>query len=112
MRERARNNVEKCPRNCAHRPDFRDFRGLSSAAGRDIDPMTDLAPKSTISDEELAAESFLANWRKTPDDPAAWLLAYDLALHGSLSRRHDNRIGRGRRLSQSYDQDRRSGPAG
>src|SRR6266852_4870642 len=76
---------------CAHpRPDFRDCEGLSSAATRDIGPMTGFALKSKISDEKLATAATLGQLEETPDDSAASLFAYDLALHSSLSRRHDN----------------------
>jgi Dienelactone hydrolase family len=69
---------------CAHPgPDFRDFEGLSSAATRDIGPMTGFALKSKSSDEKLATAATLGQLEETPDDFAASLFAYDLALHSS-----------------------------
>jgi len=52
--------------------------------------MTGFALKRKISDEKLATAATLGQLEETPDDSAASLFAYDLALHSSLSRRHDN----------------------
>jgi hypothetical protein len=52
--------------------------------------MTGFALKGKISDEKLATAAILGQLEETPDDSAASLFAYDLALHSSLSRRHDD----------------------